>query len=516
MMNKHLLKFVLHITLMFMKTIKLLAMLLPGCISIATAQTTVTFQPDATNGKDAFIVNTTGTTNYGTNPNFAAIAWTSGGAFLTRGLLAFNLTSIPTNAVITDAKLSLYCNTTSDHTQLHSSLSGSNSSYLQKITSSWSEAGVTWNNQPTTTSTGQITLAQSTTSTENYLNIDIDALVQDWVSNPSSNYGVLLRLITESHYRSLIFASSDHGDSTKRPKLEITYTVPCVTFQPYAANGKDAFIVNTTGTTNYGTNPNFAAIAWTSGGAFLTRSLLEFDLTSIPTNASVVSANLSLYCNTTSDHTQLHSSLSGSNASYLQKNTSSWTEGSVTWNNQPTTTTTGQITLAQSTTSTQDYTGINITSMVQDWVTNPSTNYGLTLKLITESHYRSMIFASSDHGDSTKHPKLEICYVVYDTNGFSKTATTGINSLRNNNFEFQLYPNPTNSTASIEFYNPSAGNVSYSIFNIKGELIKTMDKGKMQIGNQQFEILEQPLNKGIYLIHLTVDGATYHKKLVVF
>jgi len=45
-------------------------------------------------------------------------------------------------------------------------------------------------------------------------------------NNPDQSFGFLLKLETESYYRSLIFASSDNTDPTLHPKLEITYNLP--------------------------------------------------------------------------------------------------------------------------------------------------------------------------------------------------------------------------------------------------------------------------------------------------
>lgn len=44
--------------------------------------------------------------------------------------------------------------------------------------------------------------------------------------NPNTSFGLMLKLQTESTYRSIIMSSSDHADSTKWPKLVIDYTNP--------------------------------------------------------------------------------------------------------------------------------------------------------------------------------------------------------------------------------------------------------------------------------------------------
>ena len=473
------------------------------------AQTSITLQPDASQGKDAWINSGQSTNNYGDYPNFAAIAWTSGGEFISRGLIDFDLSSIPANATITSAKLSLYCNTTSDHTQLHSGLSGSNACFLQRVTSSWTENAVNWNNQPTTSAVNQVTLPASTSNTQDYLNIDVLNLIKDIKSNPSSSFGIMLKLETEAKYRSLIFANSDHLTAAKRPKLVIEYTVgnnTCIKIKPNAADGKDAWINSGQASNNYGTYPNFAAIAWTSGGEFISRGLIDFNLNSIPANATIESASLDLYCNTTSDHTQLHSSLSGSNACVLQRITSSWTENAVNWNNQPSTSNTNEITLAQSTSQTQDYLNINVLPLILDMRANPSNSFGLMMKLATEAKYRSLIFANSDHADSTKWPVLTICYKL----------PSAVKELTNKEKgQLFMYPNPISNLEVLQITKTNEEEALVSIIDIQGKIIftQTFAKGanKIEINFSQIG----NLCKGTYFVKLDQAGATSVTKLIV-
>ncbi len=201
------------------------------------AQTTIlTLRPNAANGKDALIDNRTPVTNtnFGNDVDLASWAWTLGGATtIARSLIQFDLSLIPSNATINNVKLSLFCNTTSSVTQLQA---GANASYLKRVTSNWNETTVTWNNQPTTTSINEVSLIQSTSTTQNYTNINVKNLVVDMVNNPSNSFGFMLQLQTESTYRTMLFSSSDHPDSTKWPILVITYTVDtCLIFKNVAA-----------------------------------------------------------------------------------------------------------------------------------------------------------------------------------------------------------------------------------------------------------------------------------------
>jgi len=61
--------------------------------------------------------------------------------------------------------------------------------------------------------------------TEGYKTWDITSMVQDWVSNPSENYGLLIVSednTFENEHRS--FYSSEYSDAAMRPKLVVTYS----------------------------------------------------------------------------------------------------------------------------------------------------------------------------------------------------------------------------------------------------------------------------------------------------
>jgi hypothetical protein len=91
---------------------------------------------------------------------------------------------------------------------------------------------------------------------------------------------------------------------------------------------KDANIINSLtpaeaykATTNYGTNPRLAATAWTHSGSQITyRSLMRFELGTIPSGSTVQSATLYLYSDPTYTSGELsNQSLTGSNTIYFQK-----------------------------------------------------------------------------------------------------------------------------------------------------------------------------------------------------
>lgn len=91
----------------------------------------------------------------------------------------------------------------------------------------WNESSVTWNNQPGTTTAGRLWVGPSISTTEN-LQLDLTTFVQNWVSNPTTNFGLKMILENEVYYRSRNYASKEHPTVSLRPKLEITYSTPIV------------------------------------------------------------------------------------------------------------------------------------------------------------------------------------------------------------------------------------------------------------------------------------------------
>jgi hypothetical protein len=482
---------------------KIYAVLFALASSAGMAQTTLTLQPSGATGKDALITSLNPTLNAGTHAEYDALAWTNGGNPVTfRSLVEFDLSSIPVGATIMDAELTLYSYNSPANGQ-HSTMSGSNAAYLQRITSTWDESTVTWNTQPSVTTTNQASLAASVSPSQNY-NIDVTNMVVDMINNPGTSFGFRISLVTESAYRSLVFASSDNATSSLHPKLVITYvngTPTCINIKPNAAVGKDALITSLNPTLNAGTHAEYNALAWTNGGNPVTfRSLVEFDLSTVPAGALITSAGLSLYSYNSPANGQ-HSTLSGSNEAYLQRITSTWDESTVTWNTQPTVTTQNQVLLPASVSPSQDYLNTNVAAMVQDMIDNPGTSYGFRISLVTESAYRSLVFASSDNATSSLHPELDVCYV----------DLSSVNEIRPLEMKFSVYPNPANELITVLFENQDATSRNILVFDAKGaqlsEITTTSNSVNLDVSTY---------TAGVYVVKVVSQTGTATQKITIY
>jgi hypothetical protein len=212
-------------------------------------------------------------------------------------------------------------------------------------------------------------------------------------------------------------------DSTSIPITDTsTYTL---VLQPDSTTGQDSYVSKLDNHDSDGNvNLNFAHELFMARYIFsiegydsaTQRSYLRFDsLSKIPDTAVVLSATLYLYGESSSASypygNTYPTSFNLPNTSLIQRVTGgTWDQKTITWNNAPALTSTGQDTIPPSTGAYNYNVTIDVTNLVKPMVSSPSTNYGFGLRLITEQSYRSLQFSSSEASDPTLRPKLVVKY----------------------------------------------------------------------------------------------------------
>jgi hypothetical protein len=157
------------------------------------------------------------------SPEFSGAAWTNGGIpFTLRGAFKFNLSPIPATATILSAKLTLYSNPTPlNGDQINANSGPNNSMYISRITGPWAAATINWFTQPPVSPSDQISIAHTTQSLLDLVDVDVKNQVAAMVSG--NNYGFMIRLQNETIYNIRNFCSSRYSNAAKHPKLVITY-----------------------------------------------------------------------------------------------------------------------------------------------------------------------------------------------------------------------------------------------------------------------------------------------------
>lgn len=192
--------------------------------------------------QDVSIYNNQSTANFGNGDNAIVKSWLIIW-FYKNQLFQFDLPStIPKDAHIVSAQLQLY----------QKSGLGSGDVSVHRVTQSWKEgsrngsgtadgatwktsdvnATITWKDNSGATIVGgsydstPISTSTLSSGSDIIASFEIAALVQDWLTSPNTNYGLLLKVKAEDNI-SHTFASRENADVTKHPKLVITYTCEC-------------------------------------------------------------------------------------------------------------------------------------------------------------------------------------------------------------------------------------------------------------------------------------------------
>ena len=81
------------------------------------------------------------------------------------------------------------------------------------------------------------------------------------------------------------------------------------------------------------------------------------------------------------------------------------------------------------------------------------------------------------------------------------------------NYKLQNYPKPFNPSTTIDFSIPEESKVELSIYNIKGQKIKSLLNGQITAGEHSIvwngeDDEVKKVSSGVYLYKLNVDGKT--------
>ena len=348
-------------------------------------------------------------------------------------LVHFNLSALPSNAVIDSAVMQLY--------QVYAGGDILKRIAVYRATSPWDEYTMTWNTYLTIDPTGLVSELNSATGV--YQSWWITSWASFWQSNTAQNYGIMLRRLTsESTYYERAFESKDHNEL--RPQLVVSYhfptptptntatatatptatatatqtNTPTATPTETATRGPtrtptatatatrgptltptptetpaqrptltptpsptpvsislcavaDAYILSDSNTSNTGAYPALRAAYSMGPDAFHHRALMRFNTSGIPPNAVVLSAQFQAYL-TAGGGSLAQVSLAA------HRVTGSWTENGVTWSNQPSVASSPEASasLGQVT----GYKSWDVKVLAQGWIDGSLPNYGLELR----------------------------------------------------------------------------------------------------------------------------------------
>jgi hypothetical protein len=151
-------------------------------------------------------------------------------------LLRFDVRSIPPGSMINQATLRVYA--------YYRESSATFDLEVYRVLRPWVDTEANWNrasvdnpwgmsgaSDTSTDRAASPSAVQTVPAVDTWYELDISELVGDWVADPQTNHGVLLRglgLVSAVYH----FGSADHTVTTLRPQLVIDYTAPEATLTP--------------------------------------------------------------------------------------------------------------------------------------------------------------------------------------------------------------------------------------------------------------------------------------------
>jgi len=183
-------------------------------VSPAIVEQKISIQPGLEDGKDAYVSSKIPSDNTGNSHYLYIGKYTM---HLSRSYLQFKTNVLPADAIIIDACLKLFHTNTADF-----------NINLHRVTESWKESMVTWNNQPDFYAIPEDTIAVPD-EMFNWIFWDITPLLQGWIDGSIKNNGVVFKKDIEVPVMDGLlecYSSDNSNDPSLRPKLEITYYLP--------------------------------------------------------------------------------------------------------------------------------------------------------------------------------------------------------------------------------------------------------------------------------------------------
>lgn len=255
---------------------------------------------------------------------------------------------------------------------------------------------------------------------------------------------------------------------------------------------QDAYVLKSNPTTNYGSTGSLllSSNLWTYNN--IARSLVKFDLSSIPQGTTVVSAVFHIYMYNqagTDFDVDIHNVLMP------------WPEMDVNWDNQPDHDTNIMATLPY---QGYDWWHFNITDLVQLWINEPDINQGFKMKFRIEQYPdslgRTAYFYSRD--TSFNQPHLDLAL------GIEEHQTSELSAL-------SLAPNPASHSTVLIMDAPNDGSTRITLHDVQGRLVRAIHGDLEPAGRNEVSIDVSAIPAGVYFVRIEGDDRPRVIPLVV-
>jgi hypothetical protein len=262
---------------------------------------------------------------------------------------------------------------------------------------------------------------------------------------------------------------------------------------------EDATVSSLDSSANYGQNPDLIALAWSANDRdFVLRSLMRFELPELADGEILLGATLSLFATSGSTNP----GHLGFNDALITRINGSWTPDEVTWQNQPPVVTDHAVFMPRSDGPDQDFTGLDVTGLVQDMLSSTGPGQqGLRIQLQSESVFRSINFASTDHPDASRHPILTLQIQRVGSTGFGSVAQSA-------DLQAAFGPNPLEDQLSLTVQLKATQFARLEVYDASGRLLEQRDLGKLPSGKSALLLPSTSWPSGSLMFRVVLENGT--------
>ncbi len=360
------------------------------------------------------------------------------------GLIKYDVSSIPQGSRIVCAALSLFAERWSGGPLDVGAYYVTRENAVDEATWTWAASGVPWQEGGCNGSADRLQTPESVISVHTiyrWYHFDLTRVVDGWVNGSLANNGVSLQALDRLDDDTAWFAASDDATVENRPRLVVLFVPPAgwePTATPIATStptptptptitptprppvtetfqeGVDSYTgCADTRISAEGASSNFASSELKAGARQSIAALVQFDLSSIPSDAIVESATLSVY------GYHLEGSAGFDLGAY--RVTRPWLENEATWGLARASTAWGspgcngiptdrsEAASDRATVQSAGWYTWSVRDDVQDMVSSPETNEGW---LLMQPEAMPGVFSmySSEYASTGYRPKLEVTY----------------------------------------------------------------------------------------------------------
>jgi len=159
---------------------------------------------------------------------------------------------------------------------------------------------------------------------------------------------------------------------------------------------------------------------------------------------------------------------------------------------------------------------------VQSWIDDGASNRGLIIQNYDSSADDELDLSSRENTSAWKRPMLELTYSSPAGATMMKpiAAKPVLEELPQELALHPSYPNPFRHETMVTYALPEPGSVRMMIYNIQGQLVRTLVKESQEAGNKQVrwdgtDDAGRALGSGVYFLRLMVDQQQFTGKMVL-